>query len=118
MGQVSTNINLNNKKFTALSNSENGETSSQTVFHYRQKGNIIWATYEGGNILFGTLSGQRIDGELIFRYQHQNIEGEFLMGKCQSKIEFFNGRIFLKERWQWMCKDFSEGESVLEELME
>lgn len=108
---------LNNKKFTAESNSHNGEVSTETIFHYRQKGNIVWATYEGGQILFGTLSG-RIENEnkLIFTYQHQNLAGEFLTGKCATEIEVEQGNITLHETWQWTCKDFSHGTSVLKEI--
>lgn len=35
-------IDLNNKKFIALQNSENGEVSQQTCFHYFQQGKMIW----------------------------------------------------------------------------
>ncbi len=33
-------IDLNNKKFIALQNSENGEVSQQTCFHYFQQGKM------------------------------------------------------------------------------
>ena len=50
-------FNYHNKYFKSIQNTDNGEVSGETIFHYRQKGNTIWATYEGGQILFGTLSG-------------------------------------------------------------
>jgi len=110
-------LNLNDKKFKVIENSENGEISSETIFHYRQKDDITWATYEGGDIKFGTLSGRINEEKLEFTYQHQNIEGEFLTGKCRSTIKLLdNGKIRLHEKWQWTSKDFSSGTSVLEEL--
>ncbi len=111
-------INLNNKKFTSIVNSSNGEVSSDTIFHYRQKGNIIWATYEGGDILFGTLSGKISKNQLVFTYQHQNLEGEFMTGKCETKVELVDKKIRLNESWQWTCRDFSSGTSVLEEQID
>lgn len=109
-------INLNEKKFKSLSNTSNGEVSLETTFHYRQNGSIVWATYEGGDILFGTLSGSIIDNEITFNYQHQNINGEFLTGKCQTSVQVVENKIQLYERWQWTCKDYSKGKSVLVEI--
>ena len=48
-------FNYNNRFFAGVSNSETGEVSSDTIFHYRQQGDVVWATYEGGSIRFGTL---------------------------------------------------------------
>jgi len=109
---------LNDKYFKPVSTSENGEVNSDTIFHYRQKGDIVWATYEGGTILFGTLSGQIKENQLIFTYQHQNIMGEFLTGKCESVLEWKNGLLRLIESWQWSCGDYSSGESILQEITE
>jgi len=107
------------KYFRSATSTENGEVSSETLFHYRQKEpNIIWATYEGGEILFGTLSGCILpNGELEFCYQHQNQAGTFMTGKCRSTPSLLaDGRIQLQERWQWTSGDQSKGESVIEEV--
>ena len=102
--------------FRSVSNSKNGEVSSNTIFEYRQNDNIIWATYQGGDIIFGTLSGRIENNKLIFNYQHQNLQGNFKTGKCQSIIEMYKGKLILKESWEWTCDDFSKGESILEEI--
>lgn len=109
-------VNLNGKKFKSVSNSVNGEVSSNTFFEYRQDGNVIWATYQGGEILFGTLSGQIDKRSLIFTYQHQNKNGDFKTGKCESNIEMKGDKLILNEKWQWTCDDFSKGKSMLEEI--
>jgi len=109
-------MNLQGKKFKSISSSGNAEVDSNTVFEYRQKGNIVWATYEGGEILFGTLSGRWENEKLIFTYQHQNLKREFLTGKCESIPELVNGKIRLHEKWRWTCNDYSNGESVIEEI--
>ncbi len=109
-------MNLNGKKFKSVSSSNNGEVNSSTFFEYRQNGNVVWATYQGGEILFGTLSGQIEKRNLIFTYQHQNKNGDFKTGKCKSYIEVKGDKLILKEKWEWTCDDFSIGESILEEI--
>ncbi|WP_400079076.1 cupin domain-containing protein [Winogradskyella sp. R77965] len=109
-------LNLNGKKFKSVSSTNNGEVSSSTLFKYRQKRNIIWATYEGGEILFGTLSGRIEKDNLIFTYQHQNKNGDFKTGKCKSIIEIKDEVLILKEKWEWTCDDYSKGESTLKEI--
>lgn len=110
-------INLNDKHFKGVQNTENGQVSGDTLFHYRQKGKVVWATYEGGQILFGTLSGRITGTQLEFDYQHQNLKGEFLTGHCISQIKISDtGKISLYEKWQWTCGDRSKGESIVEEM--
>ncbi len=107
---------LNNKKFKAINNSDNGNVGSDTTFHYRQVGNNIWATYAGGNIELGTLIGVMDGDNIKLIYQQLNPEGEFLTGYCDSTISTINGKIRLDEKWRWTCKDYSEGTSLLEEI--
>lgn len=107
-------INLNQKIFKALNNSENGEVSSEVTFYYFQKENIVWGTYEGGQIIKGNLVGLLDKEKLTMTYQHLNQQNEFLSGKCETKISTNKeGKILLNERWQWTCKDFSKGTSLL-----
>ncbi len=111
-------FNYNNKKFTSISNSKTGEVSSETIFHYHQKDDLVWAEYEGGEIVFGTLIAKcDADGVLDMRYQHINVAGELMTGKCHSTPEILNdGRIRLHEKWQWTSGDLSEGKSIIEEI--
>ncbi len=111
-------IDYNGRVFRSVSNSANGEVNNETLFHYSQQGYHITATYKGGNIVDGSLSAVADDeGNLNMRYQHININGEFLTGICFSKPEIMaNGKIRLHENWQWTCGDYSKGESVAEEV--
>ena len=111
-------LNLNDKIFKSVSNSDNGEVNEETRFYYKQKDRVIWATYEGGQIRFGTLSGEiKEDNSLEFQYQHQNINGEFLSGYCTSYPEKTeDGRLIFEEHWKWTCRDFSSGVSTIEEV--
>ena len=113
------NINFNDRRFKSAGNSPNGEVDDQTIFHYRQQNSIVWATYDGGAIQFGTLVGHLVDdfGTLDFRYQHFNREGAFMSGKCRSTLTILpDGRYRLDEKWQWTSGDQSAGESVIEEI--
>ena len=108
----------NNRFFAPVSNTENGEVDSSTVFHYRQAGDIVWATYEGGDIRFGTLIATADEaGRLDMRYSHVNRRGELMTGRCESTPEVLpDGRLRLRERWRWTSGDGSGGESVVEEI--
>lgn len=110
------NYNLNDKKFKSIDNSSNGDISSDTVFHYRQEGNKVWATYAGGKIALGTIIGKIVGNEISLLYQQLNLEGEFLTGLCDTTISNVNGKLRLDEQWRWTCRDFSKGTSLLEEV--
>ena len=111
-------INYDKRVFKSVQNSETGEVSAETRFYYHQKENLVWATYEGGAIVFGNLIAKVLDdNSLEVRYQHLNAQGELMTGKCVSTPEILaNGKIRLFERWQWTNGDFSSGESVIEEI--
>ena len=111
-------INYDNRVFKSVQNSETGEVSDETRFYYYQKENLVWATYEGGEIIFGNLIAKVLeDDSLEMRYQHLNKQGELMTGNCLSNPEILpNGKIRLHEKWQWTSKDFSSGESIIEEV--
>jgi hypothetical protein len=111
-------MNYNNRKFVVAANSEMGEVSTETVFNYKQKDDLVWAEYSGSEIVFGTLIAKVVeDNCLEMRYQHLNKKGELMTGKCFSTPEMLSdGRIRLFEKWQWTCGDFSAGTSIIEEI--
>ena len=111
-------MNYNNKTFRPVSNSDNGETSAETLFKYKQKGAIVTSTYSGGQILEGHLIGLvASDGTIEMRYHQVNTKGELMTGSCISKPEIMdNGKIRLHETWQWTSGDKSKGNSILEEI--
>uniref|UniRef100_C6DZM5 N-acetylglutamate synthase n=1 Tax=Geobacter sp. (strain M21) TaxID=443144 RepID=C6DZM5_GEOSM len=112
-------INYDDRFFKAVSNSENGEVDGSTIFHYRQTDDLVWGTYQGGQVRFGTLVAKVLpDASLEMRYSHVNLNGEMMTGDCRSTPELLkDGRIRLNEKWQWTCGDCSQGESTVEELL-
>ncbi len=110
-------VNYNNKTFKPVSNTENGETSDETIFRYKQEGNLLTAEYSGGKITYGHLIGLVDEhGNIDMRYHQINDAGILMTGICNSKPEQLpNGKIRLHETWQWTSGDQSRGESVIEE---
>jgi len=111
-------IQYHNKYFRPVQNTENGETSNETVFHYQQEGNILTSEYKGGKIIKGHLIGI-VDGEgnINMCYHQVNDKNEIMTGICRSVPEILpDGKIRLHETWKWTSGDCSEGRSIIEEL--
>jgi hypothetical protein len=111
-------INYHNKRFRPIQNTNNGETSAETIFHYVQEGAILSAEYAGGKITKGHLI-ELVDehGVIDMRYHQVNNQGELMTGVCRSVPEVLpTGKIRLHESWQWTSGDESQGSSVIEEI--
>ncbi|MEH6771480.1 n-acetylglutamate synthase [Maribacter arcticus] len=111
-------MNYNNKYFKPVQTSINGETTDETIFHYKQSGSTITANYQGGTILKGHLIGiVDSEGHISMRYHQVNTKGELMTGVCESTPEeLSNGKIRLHEEWKWTSGDCSHGKSILEEI--
>ena len=112
--------NLEGKIFRSVTNTENGEVGAETLFYYRQDGELVSAEYHGGTIVRGHLLAQVLEnGQLDMRYHHLNNQGEFMLGKCLSTPEVLpDGRLKFKESWQWLSGDMSAGYSEIEEVQD
>ena len=111
-------INYHNCTFRPLTNTDNGEVDAETLFHYKQEGNILTCEYSGKSIVKGHLIGLVDEfGKINMRYHQVNKAGQLMTGICESTPEVLSdGRIRLHECWQWTSGDLSKGESVLEEV--
>jgi hypothetical protein len=111
-------MNYNDKKFRPISNTENGETSNETLFHYKQVKNVLTSEYSGGKIKYGHLIGLvDKDGNIEMRYHQINDKEELMTGICFSRPEkLANGKIRLHESWEWTSGDKSKGQSIIEEI--
>ena len=111
-------ITLNNKKFTTVNNSKGGAASSQTTFHYRQKGKVVTAGYQGGNITHGKIIAKLIDDDTLeMLYQCLTTDEELKAGKAIAKMELDDeGLIRLKLNWEWMDDSGQKGTSEFVEV--
>jgi subtilase family serine protease len=116
--RLSPRYNLDGLHFVARENSGSGEVSSKTVFEYRQKGTLVWATYAGGEIVYGQLLGQYISEDRFrIRYQHINTQDVLMTGKCETRVSQEEcGSLRLDEAWEWTSGDLSSGISTLVEV--
>lgn len=115
---MTASINYHQRRFRSVSNAANGEVGAATLFQYQQDGALVWAEYRGGAIVFGTLIA-KVDAQgcLDMRYQHLNVDGQLMTGRCHSTPEILpDGRLRLHEQWQWTSGDGSAGSSVVEEI--
>lgn len=81
-------MNYNNKKFRPITSTENSETNSETIFLYKQNGNILTSEYAGGTIKYGHLIGLVDESSNIdMRYHLINLNDELMTGICNSKPE-------------------------------
>jgi hypothetical protein len=112
------NVSYDGRVFRTVVNAETGDVTTETLFTYHQHGKIVWATYEGGGVTFGTLVALAAsDGRLDMRYQHVSSKGELMTGVCRSVPEVLSdGRLRVHETWRWTCGDHSSGTSVIEEV--
>lgn len=110
-------FNLEGKLFRSVTNTGNGEVSSDTVFYYHQRDRVVWAEYEGGGIVKGHLvANVLVSGQLDMRYHHINERGEIMVGKCLSTPKLMaDGKMRFEEEWQWLSGDMSSGYSEIVE---
>ena len=116
--QGETPIHYDGRRFRSVENSETGEAGPETVFSYGQSGDVVSATYGGGDVRLGTLVAT-VDsgGNLDARYGHVNTSGELMTGECRTTPEVLpDGRLRLHEEWRWTSGDRSSGTSVVEEI--
>ena len=110
-------INFNGKKFVLVDNAKNGTVTSDTIFEYKQDGDLVTADYHGGIIKYGKIIA-RVEGEkLIMLYQCITKENEMKAGKAIAEISLTeNNKIKLILDWQWLTDDLTTGKSEYIEL--
>ncbi len=93
-----------------------GQVGTRTRFTYHEQGGVIWAEYEGGDVVRGQLVGTRDGDVLDFRYVQLKTDGGTASGHCVSRVEELDdGRIRLQESWEWESRP-GRGTSVVEQV--
>lgn len=109
--------NFNNKKFALIENSESGQVNSETVFEYKQNGNLVTADYFGGTIKYGKIIAELKDDELNMLYQCLTTDNLLKAGKAIAKISLNeNGKLILSLNWEWLTNGNEKGKSEYIEI--
>ena len=107
---------LDDRWMNVIRTASNGVVDHRTTFHFRQRGDRVWARYEGGEIQRGFLCGRREGDMLDFRYTQIQRDGVLDGGKSRCRVETGeDGRLRLVERFQWASRE-GAGENVFAEL--
>lgn len=107
-----TKFNFNNKRFALIQNSDSGQANSETVFEYKQEGNLVTADYFGGTIRHGKIIATLKDDELNMLYQCLTTDNELKAGKATAKISLTeSGKMTLYLNWEWLTKGNEKGTS-------
>lgn len=112
-------VDYDGRIFRTLRPEGSADAAEDTLFRFHQQGKIVWAEYEGGGVLRGSLIGTvSDDGSLEYGYQHINRNHELRTGLCRSAPEPIfgpGGKLRLRGEWRWTNGDLSSGVSVIEE---
>lgn len=110
-------FNFNNKKFALIQNSENGHVNSETVFEYKQNGNLVTADYYGGNIKYGKIIALLREDKLNMLYQCLTADNELKAGKAIAEIGMTEAKkITMRLNWEWLTDENKKGISEYIEI--
>jgi len=94
-----------------------GSDEERPVGRYHQKGNLVWAEFDGGPVVRGSLVGTcGEDGTLDLAYCQVLVDGRVVSGHCRSRPELHSGRLRLREEWRRYGAADATGVSYIEEV--
>ena len=106
-------MNLNNKYFKIIDNSDHGLVNHHTIFSFFETNKIITADYSGGGIIHGHIIGIR-DSSHQITINYQCITDDFLLksGKANVRLNKNNkGLIEMNLDWEWHDNNEKKGQS-------
>jgi hypothetical protein len=106
-------LDLDLRVFEVVETSPASAISSETVFEFRVRDGVVDATYAGGEVVRGFLTGRRDGDRLATAYAQLHAGGELRTGTAAVQIEPLpGGRLRLIEEFAW--SDGRLGHNVLE----
>ena len=95
----------------------NGVVNKDTIFHFTQTGDMVYAEYTGGRIRKGFLVGQNRNNKLDFTYCQLQTDG--VMDSGASSCELMrgeDGKIKLVEHFEWKNRPGEKGVNIFSEI--
>ncbi len=113
---MSSELSLDGRTLVGVTNTDTGEVSNETRFHFEHTGERISAHYAGGDVLEGYLVGTCDGTEWEIRYTQINTDLDTASGHSIGTLELLeDGRVRVTDEWEWESKE-GGGQSVLEEV--
>lgn len=104
-------IDYDGRRFRALG----GGDGTCAVYH--QRGNLVWAVFEGGRVRRGTITGTCDErGVLSLAYTMVLAGGEVIAGHSTNTPQWLGDTLVLREVWQRYGAHTAAGVSYLEEI--
>lgn len=104
-------INYDGRRFRALNGGDG------TCAEYNQRGDLVWAMFEGGQIRRGSITGTCDDqGVLRLAYTMVLQSGEVIAGHSVNTPQRLGGTLVLREVWERYGEHSATGVSYLEEI--
>ncbi len=109
-------ISLEGVRMHVAERAPGGVVNEDTIFAFRQEGDLVEASYAGGRIRKGYLVGRLEGASLEFRYCQVQDNGQIDGGVSRGTLSReSSGKIRLDERFEWASRD-GEGRNVMREL--
>jgi len=113
---MTADFSLDGRTLAGVSNSDDGEVSGETTFHFEQDGERLYAHYSGGAVLDGHLVGTFDGDRWDIRYTQLNTDHETATGHSVGTVELLDDSyVRVEDEWEWESRD-GHGETVLEEV--
>jgi hypothetical protein len=114
-GREPQGVDYDGRLFRSLA-SETCYDAETPTGRYHQRGDLVWAEFDGGAVRLGRLAGHcSPDGTLAAGYVQVLMDGSTVSGEVVSTpVVQADGRIRLRERWR--RSDGSTGISWIEEV--
>lgn len=111
-------INFNNKRFELIQNSENGQVDTDTIFDYKQDGNLVTADYYGGSVKYGKIIAELNGEKLNMLYQCFTTDNQLKAGRAIAQITTtLEDKIKLSLDWEWLTNSNEKGKSEYIEIV-
>lgn len=106
-------INLDDIKMNVVETASNGVVNHNTIFNFKQKGDIVTAKYSGGLVQRGYLIGRINQSSFNFKYAQLHDDGNVAGGQSNCELRLHDGKIQLVESFEWGA---GKGQNVFQQL--
>lgn len=113
-----TDYDLDGVTMNVVKTDANGVVNNETIFQFRQSGNVVTASYRGGGIVEGRLVGHANAEQFAFRYAQIDSDGNLDGGASEGVLSRLgDGRLRMVERFSWGSRA-GGGENIFEEIVD